>query len=92
MIVGNGRFGSCAPWTLLSNEHIRIDVVTSNFSKRVRDWIDVFGHVFFLLPFTIVMIVVSWPFFLRSVEINEQSLNAGGLPQWPTRRLCGGCA
>ncbi len=77
----------CASWTLLVNEHIRIDIVNSQFSKRVRDWIDVFGHVVFLLPFTIVMMIVSWPFFMRSFLINEQSANAGGLPQWPAKFL-----
>jgi len=80
-------FLMCAPWTLIVNEHIRIDIVTSNFSKRVRDWIDVFGHVFFLLPFCAVIIITSIPFAVRSFAINEQSLNAGGLPQWPAKLL-----
>jgi TRAP-type mannitol/chloroaromatic compound transport system permease small subunit len=77
----------CAPWTLLSNEHIRIDVVNSMFSKKVRNWIDILGHVVFLMPFCAVMLITSWPFFLRSSGINEQSLNAGGLPQWPAKFL-----
>lgn len=77
----------CAPWTLLSNEHIRIDVVSSLLSKKVRDWIDVIGHVVFLIPFTIIMIVTSIPFFWRSFLLNEQSLNAGGLAQWPGKFL-----
>ncbi len=77
----------CAPWTLLSNEHIRIDIVNSMLPKTVRNVIDVVGHALFLLPLTIVMIITSWPFFLRSYEINEQSLNAGGLPQWPAKSL-----
>ena len=45
------------------------------------------GHAFFLLPLTIIMIITGIPFFLRSVEINEQSGNAGGLPQWPAKSL-----
>jgi TRAP-type mannitol/chloroaromatic compound transport system permease small subunit len=77
----------CSPWTLLSNEHIRIDIVNSMFSKRVRDAIDVFGHIVFLLPLTVVMIVTSVPFFIRSFRIDEQSMNAGGLPQWPAKSL-----
>ncbi|PSC05836.1 C4-dicarboxylate ABC transporter [Alsobacter soli] len=77
----------CSPWTLLSNEHIRIDIVNSMLPKRGRDWIDVFGHVFFLLPLTIVMLITSVPFALRSYGINEQSQNAGGLPQWPAKFL-----
>lgn len=77
----------CSPWTLISNEHIRIDIVNSMFPKRLRDAIDVFGHAVFLLPLTIVMIVTSYPFFMRSFAINEQSMNAGGLPQWPAKGL-----
>lgn len=77
----------CSPWTLISNEHIRIDIVNSMFPKRIRDAIDVFGHAFFLLPLTIVMIITSYPFFVRSFAINEQSMNAGGLPQWPAKGL-----
>lgn len=77
----------CSPWTLLSNEHIRIDIVNSMLSKRGRDWIDVIGHTLFLLPLTIVMLITSWPFFTRSFMIREQSQNAGGLPQWPAKFL-----
>src|SRR3954464_1527075 len=77
----------CSPWTLLDNEHIRIDIVNQLLPKRVRDSIDVIGHVLFLLPLTIVMIITGGPFFMRSVEINEQSGNAGGLAQWPAKSL-----
>lgn len=77
----------CAPWTLLNNEHIRIDIVNSMLPKSVRNWIDVVGHVVFLIPFTLIMIVTSTPFFWRSFLLNEQSLNAGGLPQWPGKFL-----
>ena len=77
----------CSPWTLLANEHIRIDIVNNMLPKRVRDSIDVVGHAFFLLPLAIVMVVTGIPFFLRSFEINEQSGNAGGLPQWPSKAL-----
>jgi TRAP-type mannitol/chloroaromatic compound transport system permease small subunit len=77
----------CSPWTLLDNEHIRIDIVNNLLPKRVRDLIDVIGHAFFLLPLTVIMIITGVPFFLRSYMINEQSTNAGGLPQWPAKSL-----
>jgi TRAP-type mannitol/chloroaromatic compound transport system permease small subunit len=77
----------CSPWTLLDNEHIRIDIVNAMMPKRLRDSIDLVGHALFLLPLTIVMIVTGVPFFIRSFEINEQSGNAGGLPQWPAKSL-----
>jgi len=77
----------CSPWTLLENEHIRIDIVNNMLPKRLRDSIDAVGHAFFLLPLTIILVITGIPFFLRSVEINEQSGNAGGLPQWPSKAL-----
>ena len=78
----------CSPWTLCANEHIRIDIVNNMMPKRVRNWIDVVGHAFFLLPFTVVhdhhrrAVLHPTPF-----ELNEQSFNAGGLPQWPAKML-----
>jgi TRAP-type mannitol/chloroaromatic compound transport system permease small subunit len=77
----------CSPWTLLSNEHIRIDILNTMLPKRWRDIIDVIGHLFFLLPLTVVMIVTSVPFVWRSIGLNEQSMSAGGLPQWPAKSL-----
>jgi TRAP-type mannitol/chloroaromatic compound transport system permease small subunit len=77
----------CSPWTLLANEHIRIDIVNNLLPKWLRNTIDVVGHAFFLLPLTVVMMITSIPFFYRSFEINEQSGNAGGLPQWPSKAL-----
>ena len=86
-VLFSAVFLLCAPWTLLDNEHIRIDIVNNMLPKRVRDSIDAVGHAFFLLPLTIIMVVTGIPFFLRSVEINEQSGNAGGLPQWTSKAL-----
>lgn len=77
----------CSPWTLLANEHIRIDIVNNLLPKRWRHWIDTVGHTFFLLPLCVIMIITGGPFFMRSFEINEQSGNAGGLPQWPAKSL-----
>lgn len=77
----------CSPWTLLSNEHIRIDILNNMFPKWLQDAIDIVGHAFFLLPLCIVMISTGTPFFLTSFRLNEQSWNAGGLPQWPAKSL-----
>jgi TRAP-type mannitol/chloroaromatic compound transport system permease small subunit len=77
----------CAPWTLLSNEHIRIDIVNSLLPKRVRHWIDVIGHWFFIVPICLVMLYTAVPFFIRSWGQNEQSTNAGGLPVYPAKFL-----
>jgi len=86
-VLFSAVFLLCSPWTLLDNEHIRIDIVNAMMPKWLRDTIDVIGHVLFLMPLCVVMIITSVPFFLRSIQINEQSSNAGGLPQWPAKSL-----
>jgi TRAP-type mannitol/chloroaromatic compound transport system permease small subunit len=77
----------CSAWTLLSNEHIRIDIVNGMLPKRVRNWIDVIGHLFFLIPVAVILAYLGWPFFWRSWLQNEQSSNAGGLPVYPAKLL-----
>ena len=77
----------CASWTLRDNEHIRIDIVNNQLPRWLRNTIDVVGHTFFLLPLTIVILITGIPFFTGSFLINEQSTNAGGLPQWPAKSL-----
>ena len=77
----------CSPWTLLDNEHIRIDIVNGMLPRWLRSTIDLIGHTFFLLPLTIIMVWTGLPFFYESFSINEQSGNAGGLPQWPSKAL-----
>lgn len=77
----------CAPWTLLHNEHIRIDIVNSKLPQSWKRGIEFVGHGLFLIPVCLVMIVTSYPFFMTSIRMNEQSTNAGGLPQYPAKFL-----
>jgi len=77
----------CAGYTLLHNEHIRIDVVASRLSRRTQIWIDVFGLIFFLLPLSLYMMWSSWPIFMNAWNSGEVSASAGGLIRWPARLL-----
>jgi TRAP-type mannitol/chloroaromatic compound transport system permease small subunit len=77
----------CAGYTLLNNEHIRIDVVSSRFSPRTRAWIDIFGTLCFLLPVAGYMMWLSWPVFMNAWTSGEISSNAGGLIRWPARLM-----
>jgi len=77
----------CAGYTLRHNEHIRIDVVASRFSRRTQIWVDVFGLIFFLLPISIYMMWSSWPIFMNAWNSGEISASAGGLIRWPARLL-----
>jgi TRAP-type mannitol/chloroaromatic compound transport system permease small subunit len=86
-VLFSAVFLLCASWTLMANEHIRIDILSNTLPKSARNVIDVVGHAFFLLPLTVVMIVTGVPFFYHSARMNEQSFSAGGLPQWPAKSL-----
>jgi TRAP-type mannitol/chloroaromatic compound transport system permease small subunit len=77
----------CSGYTLLHNEHIRIDVVSSRLSRRAQIWIDIFGLLFFLLPMTLFILWLSWPIFMNAWTSGEVSGNAGGLVRWPARLL-----
>jgi TRAP-type mannitol/chloroaromatic compound transport system permease small subunit len=77
----------CAGYTLLHNEHIRIDVLSSRLSARGRAWIDIVGTVFFLLPVSLYILDLSWPIFVNAWESGEMSSNAGGLIRWPARLM-----
>ena len=77
----------CAGYTLLRNEHIRIDVIAGRFSRRTQTWIDVFGTVFFLVPMVLLILYESWPWFVRAWNSGEVSPSAGGLILWPAKIL-----
>ena len=77
----------CAGYTLLHNQHVRIDIVSGRFSRRVQTWIEIFGTVFFLLPMAILILWLSWPVFVDAWRSNEVSTNAGGLAVWPARLM-----
>jgi TRAP-type mannitol/chloroaromatic compound transport system permease small subunit len=77
----------CAGSTLRRNEHIRIDIVTGRMSARVRAWIDLLGGLFFLLPASVLIMLLSWPMVLDSYTRHEFSPSAGGLLRWPAKIL-----
>lgn len=83
----SGAFLLGASYTLLHNEHVRIDVVASKLSKRTQTWIEVFGSAFFLLPLCAMMIWTSIPWAMNSFYSQEVSVNAGGLIIWPAKML-----
>lgn len=77
----------CAGYTLLRNQHVRIDVIAGRLSRRAQAWIDIFGTVFFLMPMALLIMYLSWPVFIQAFERGEVSSNAGGLVIWPARLM-----
>jgi TRAP-type mannitol/chloroaromatic compound transport system permease small subunit len=80
-------FMGAAAYTLQQNEHIRIDIVYGAFSRRVQNWIDLLGHVFFLLPFVVLMAWMLVPYAWAAFQSGQISTNAGGLVIWPARAI-----
>ena len=77
----------CAGYTLLHNGHVRIDVIAGKVSPKAQAWIDILGTLFFLLPMTLMLTWMSWPYFVHSFQNMEISGSAGGLIFWPARLL-----
>lgn len=76
-----------AGYTLLRNEHVRIDIIAGRLSRRTQNWIDVFGIILFLFPMSFIIMWLGWPLFARSYAEHEVSTNAGGLIVWPARLM-----
>ena len=74
-------------YAFLRNAHVRIDFISSKFSPRGRNWVDVFGILVFLFPLCYMMATLGWPLFERAWNTGEMSSNAGGLIRWPVYGL-----
>ena len=72
-----------AAYVFLHNGHVRIDFVSARLSKRTNAIIDAVGIVVFMIPLCVIMVDLSWPFFMRAYVSGEMSENAGGLIRWP---------
>jgi TRAP-type mannitol/chloroaromatic compound transport system permease small subunit len=65
-------FLGCAGYTLLRNEHIRIDIVNNGLGKTTRNWIDIAGHVLFLVPLCVIMLIEGWPYFMKAFQLDSR--------------------
>jgi TRAP-type mannitol/chloroaromatic compound transport system permease small subunit len=83
----SGVFLLTAAYTLLSNEHVRVDIIFGQLSRRKQLMIEMFGLVVFLAPMTLLVLVLSWAPFMSAFTTGEMSSNAGGLIRWPVKLL-----
>ena len=68
-----------AGYTYLMNEHVRIDIVYRESSKKYKKVINLIGNLILLIPFLYIIFFYSFPFVLKSFQMNEISREAGGL-------------
>jgi TRAP-type mannitol/chloroaromatic compound transport system permease small subunit len=76
-----------AGYTLLRNEHVRVDVLAGRLGPKARAWTDIAGGVLFLMPVALIIAYHGWPMFLQSFVGQEVSADAGGLVRWPVKLL-----
>lgn len=82
-----GAFMLASAYTLLQNEHIRIDIFYGRWSRRTQLLVDIVGTLLFLMPFTGLMIWLMYHSMMISYRTNEISMNAGGLTIWPAKAI-----
>lgn len=69
-------------YTLKHDEHVRVDIIYQSrfMSDKKRALVNIFGILFLLLPFCILILSSSWPFVENAFYYNESSPDPGGLP------------
>jgi len=76
-----------AAYGLEHDVHVRVDVLYARLTRKARAWIDLAGTVLFLIPFSALMLWVSWPAVRNSWAIHETSPDPGGLPRYPIKTV-----
>jgi TRAP-type mannitol/chloroaromatic compound transport system permease small subunit len=73
-------FMVAAAWAFQTDDHVRVDIFYRDHSSRYKDWVNLLGTLFFLMPFSIFLLVVAWDYVAASWGTLEGSMEAGGLP------------
>ncbi|MFW2374412.1 MAG: TRAP transporter small permease subunit [Gammaproteobacteria bacterium] len=68
------------PFTLYKDGHVRVDIIYESLSLRKQAWIDIFGTLFLLIPFTLLVAKYGIDFTIESYQLGERSGDPGGLP------------
>lgn len=76
-----------AAYGLHREVHVRVDVAYARFAPRTRIWVDLVGTICFVIPFSIMMLVTSWPAVRNSWSVREGSPDPGGLARYPIKTV-----
>ena len=78
--LNGAMFTAVAGFALLRDDHVRVDIFYRPATTRTKAIVDLFGVLFFLLPFCWVVYAYSWTYIARSWRLQESSANVGGMP------------
>ena len=73
-------FMFCLGYGYIKDSHVRIDLVRERLSTRTKLWIELIGCLFFMIPYSFIIIYYGVDWWHRSFELNEMSASATGLP------------
>jgi TRAP-type mannitol/chloroaromatic compound transport system permease small subunit len=74
-----------AAYALRADAHVRVDAVYSRLAPRSRLWIDLVGHILFLIPFCVMLLITTYPAVRNSWAVREASTDPGGLVRYPIK-------
>jgi TRAP-type mannitol/chloroaromatic compound transport system permease small subunit len=66
-------------YTLRENAHVRVDIFYASYTKKNKILIDMISSLFFILPFSLLIVYIGLEFVSLSFSQNEVSSNPGGL-------------
>ena len=69
-----------AGYTMLYDEHVRVDIVYSRWPSRKKAWSDFILYLVFFYPSAFMVMIMSWPFIRDSYKVLEGSPDPGGIP------------
>jgi TRAP-type mannitol/chloroaromatic compound transport system permease small subunit len=75
-------FLSCAGYTFLYDEHVRVDIVYSRLAKKWQHITDITCAFLFLFPMCLLLILTSYWYIKASWLMGEFSPDPGGLPAY----------
>lgn len=67
-------------YALQTDSHVRVDIIYARLRPNIKRLINLCGHVLFLIPFAVLLIVYSWDYVLASWRVQESSPEVGGIP------------
>jgi TRAP-type mannitol/chloroaromatic compound transport system permease small subunit len=72
-------FLMCFAFAYVKDSHVRIELLRDRFSGRTKAWIEIFGMLFFLIPYCVIILYFGYDFVVRSYLSHEVSSALTGL-------------
>ena len=66
-------------YALKHDKHVRVDILYTRFSPKMKAWVKMATMLFFVIPFGLLIVWYGWDFALQSYLQHEGSPDPGGL-------------